>query len=115
MTTNKIALTSIIYSNVELGKNVIIEDFCIIGIPVFGMTNEKTIIGDNAIIRAGTYIYSGNKIGDVTSGTMAPSLKKAIGMGYVNKEFSKADTEIYISVRNKHLKAKVVRPPFYKN
>lgn len=57
----------------------------------------------------------GNKIGDVTSGTMAPSLKKAIGMGYVNKEFSKADTEIYISVRNKHLKAKVVRPPFYKN
>jgi acetyltransferase-like isoleucine patch superfamily enzyme len=64
MTTNKIALTSIIYPNVELGKNVIIEDFCIIGIPVFGMTNEKTIIGDNAIIRAGTYIYSGNKIGE---------------------------------------------------
>jgi len=57
----------------------------------------------------------GNKIGDVTSGTMAPSLKKAIGMGYVNKEFSKADTEIYICVRNKRLKAKVVRPPFYKS
>ena len=63
MTTNKIALTSIIYPNVELGNNIIIEDFCIIGIPVSGLVNKKTIIGDNAIIRAGTYIYSGNKIG----------------------------------------------------
>ncbi|MBL4651683.1 MAG: glycine cleavage system aminomethyltransferase GcvT [Flavobacteriales bacterium] len=57
---------------------------------------------------------SGNNIGIVTSGTMAPSLKRAIGMGYINKGFSKIDTEIYIAVRNKQLKAKVVRPPFYK-
>ena len=56
----------------------------------------------------------GNNIGTVTSGTMAPSLKKGIGMGYVNKEFSKIDTEIFIAVRNKQLKAKIVRPPFYK-
>jgi aminomethyltransferase len=56
----------------------------------------------------------GNNIGRVTSGTMAPSLKKAIGMGYVAKAFSKSDTEIYIAVRNKRLKAIVQRPPFYK-
>lgn len=56
----------------------------------------------------------GNNIGRVTSGTMAPSLKKAVGMGYVAKEFSKSDTEIYIAVRNKRLKAIVQRPPFYK-
>lgn len=56
----------------------------------------------------------GNEIGEVTSGTMSPSLKKAIGLGYVTKEFSKRDSEIYIQVRKKTLKAKVVRLPFYK-
>jgi len=56
----------------------------------------------------------GAVIGEVTSGTMSPSLKKAIGMGYVKKEFSKAGTEIYIQVRGKNLKALVVKVPFYK-
>lgn len=56
----------------------------------------------------------GNNIGEVTSGTMAPALNKAIGMGYVKKEFSKFDTEIFIKIRNKLLKAKIVRTPFYK-
>ncbi len=56
----------------------------------------------------------GNVIGEVTSGTMSPSLKKAIGMGYVKTEFSKFDTEIYIRIRKKLLKAKVVKLPFYK-
>ncbi len=56
----------------------------------------------------------GNTIGQVTSGTMAPSLQKAIGMGYVAKKYAKADTEIYIQVRKKSLKAKVVKLPFYK-
>ncbi|MBN4072594.1 glycine cleavage system aminomethyltransferase GcvT [Crocinitomix catalasitica] len=57
---------------------------------------------------------NGNEIGIVTSGTMAPSLNKAVGLGYVSTENSAVDTEIYIQVRNKNLKAKVVRPPFYK-
>jgi aminomethyltransferase len=56
----------------------------------------------------------GNVIGEVTSGTQAPSLNKAIGMGYVKDEFSKPDTEIYISVRGKLLRAKIVKIPFYK-
>lgn len=56
----------------------------------------------------------GNEIGRVTSGTMSPSLKKPIGMGYVKKEFAKADTEIFISIRGKLLKALVVKTPFYK-
>lgn len=54
----------------------------------------------------------GNEIGIVTSGTMSPSLNKGIGMGYVPKELSKPDSEIYIQVRKKHLKAKVVKMPF---
>lgn len=57
---------------------------------------------------------AGNTIGEVTSGTMAPSLNKAIGMGYVNVPHTKFDTEIFIKVRNKLLKAKVVKIPFYK-
>ena len=56
----------------------------------------------------------GNNIGIVTSGTMSPSLNKAIGMGYVTKENSSIDSEIYISIRNKNIKAKVVKMPFYK-
>ena len=56
----------------------------------------------------------GNIIGKVTSGTQAPSLQKAIGMGYVAKEFSKEGTEIFINIRNTPIKAKVVKFPFYK-
>jgi len=56
----------------------------------------------------------GSIIGKVTSGTQAPSLQKAIGMGYVAKEFSKEGTEIFINIRNTPIKAKVVKFPFYK-
>jgi len=56
-----------------------------------------------------------NVIGKVTSGTMSPMLKIGIGMGYVKTDFSKLNTEIYIKVRNKNLKAKVVKLPFWKN
>jgi len=71
---------------------------------------------DRGIPRQGYDIADedGNKIGEVTSGTMAPSLNIGVGMGYVAKEFSASDTEIYIQVRSKSLKAKVVKPPFLK-
>lgn len=57
---------------------------------------------------------NGESIGRVTSGTMSPSMKKAIGLGYVTMENKDVDTEIFISVRNKTLKAQVVKLPFYK-
>ncbi len=57
----------------------------------------------------------GNTIGRITSGTMSPSLSKGIGMGYVNFGLHKLDTELNVIVRNKPLKAKVVRPPFLKS
>jgi aminomethyltransferase len=56
----------------------------------------------------------GATIGVVTSGTMSPSLKKGIGMGYVQKEFSKIGSKINIQVRNKAIPATVVKMPFYK-
>lgn len=64
---------------------------------------------DYAIVDA-----DGNNIGRVTSGTQSPSLQKAIGLGYVNNEFAKEGSEIYISIRDNKVKAKVVKPPFYK-
>lgn len=57
---------------------------------------------------------AGNEIGIVTSGTMSPSTKKAIGLGYVPTELSAIGSEIFISVRDKALKAEVVKLPFYK-
>jgi len=56
----------------------------------------------------------GNTIGKVTSGTQSPSLKKAIGLGYVATSHAKAGSEIFISIRDKAIKAVVVRPPFHK-
>ena len=55
-----------------------------------------------------------NVIGEVTSGTQSPSLGKGIGLGYVTKELSSFETEIYIKVRKKYLKAQIVKLPFYK-
>lgn len=56
----------------------------------------------------------GNHIGEVTSGTMGPSVKKAIGMGYVDKAFCKMGNEIFIKVREKLIPAVIVKLPFYK-
>lgn len=56
----------------------------------------------------------GNTIGRVTSGTMSPSMNIGIGLGYVDIVHKDLDTEINIEIRNKPVKAKVVKLPFYK-
>jgi aminomethyltransferase len=79
---------------------------------------EKKLVGfemvDKGIPRHDYRIKDaeGNLIGRVTSGTQSPSLQKAIGLGYVLAEFSSLDSEIYVEVRDKLLKAKVVKIPF---
>jgi len=57
---------------------------------------------------------AGNRIGEVTSGTMSPMLKQGIGMAYLSKGYWETDTEIFVRIRNKDLKAKVTDLPFYK-
>jgi aminomethyltransferase len=57
---------------------------------------------------------AGNVIGEVTSGTMSPMLKKGIGMGYVPASHSKLGSDIFIKVRDKLVPAKIVKLPFYK-
>ena len=56
----------------------------------------------------------GKKIGEVTSGTMSPSLGKGIGLGYVPKVFSAVDSKINIQIRKNAVPATVVKLPFYK-
>ncbi|KAB1064466.1 glycine cleavage system aminomethyltransferase GcvT [Salibacter halophilus] len=71
---------------------------------------------DKGIPRQGYKIIDadGNELGEVTSGTMSPSLKKGIGLGYVKVPHHKTGSEIYIQVRKKQLKAEVVKLPFIK-
>jgi aminomethyltransferase len=56
----------------------------------------------------------GETIGEVTSGTMSPSLGKGIGLGYVPTRFGQPGTELFIRIRNKQVRAQVVKLPFYK-
>ena len=79
---------------------------------------QRKLVGfemiDKGIPRHGYEIKSdaGETIGVVTSGTQSPSLNKAIGMGYVKTGSSAIDSTIYIQVRDKQLKARVVKFPF---
>lgn len=57
---------------------------------------------------------SGEIIGEVTSGTMSPMMKQGIGMAYLNSGYWKTDSEIFIRIRNKDLRAKIVDLPIYK-
>ena len=81
---------------------------------------NRTLVGfeliDKGVPRQGYEVLNdnGEKIGVVTSGTMSPSLKKPIGLAYVPFSMKSVGTEIYITVRKKNLKAKVVSLPFYK-
>ncbi|MDV6168518.1 glycine cleavage system aminomethyltransferase GcvT [Flavobacterium sp. DG1-102-2] len=56
----------------------------------------------------------GNVIGIVTSGTMAPSLNKGIGLGYVPAEYAAEGSQIFIRIRKNDIPAQVVKLPFYK-
>lgn len=57
---------------------------------------------------------SGEVIGEVTSGTISPITKEGIGLGYIQSEYAAINTEIAIRIRNKDIKAVVVKPPFRK-
>ncbi len=65
------------------------------------------------IPRKGYTIYKGEKIGEITSGTFSPLLKKGIAMGYVPSEFAKVGENIEVEIRGQRATAKIVKPPFY--
>jgi len=72
------------------------------------------IVDDRMVARHGQEIYSsdGKKIGIVTSGSFSPILNKNIGLAYIDRGFNKTGSEINISVRDKKLKATIVKTPF---
>jgi len=72
------------------------------------------VLEERGIPRHGYELVNENDetIGEVTSGGMSPILKKGIGLAYVNKGYTKFETEIYIKIRNKKIKAKIVKLPF---
>lgn len=78
---------------------------------LFGFT-----MADKGIPRTGYEIVNADDevIGQVTSGTMSPMLKRGIGLGYVSTEYAKAGTEVFIKVRNRKLKAEATKLPFRK-
>jgi aminomethyltransferase len=51
-------------------------------------------------------------IGNVTSGTMSPSLNQGVGLGYVEIGHHKPGTKVYIKIRGKELEAEITKPPF---
>jgi aminomethyltransferase len=79
---------------------------------------QKKLVGfemiDKGIPRSHYEVFDANnqKIGEVTSGTMSPSLNKGIGMAYIKIDHSKIGSEIYIDIRGKKLKASVLKMPF---
>ncbi|MGD6832331.1 glycine cleavage system aminomethyltransferase GcvT [Sutcliffiella halmapala] len=69
---------------------------------------------DKGIPRHGYEVYVGEElVGEVTTGTQSPTLKKNIGLALLKKEFTELETEVEVQVRKKRLKAKVVKTPFY--
>lgn len=71
---------------------------------------------DKGIARDGYKVFSfdNEEVGVVTSGTMSPSLDKAIAIAYVPKELSEVGTELYVDIRNRKAKAVVCKTPFVK-
>ncbi|MDR7072708.1 glycine cleavage system aminomethyltransferase GcvT [Fictibacillus barbaricus] len=70
---------------------------------------------DKGIPRSHYEVFKGDvKIGEVTTGTQSPTLKKNLGLALLDKEHSELGTEVEVQIRQKRLKAKVVASPFYK-
>ena len=69
---------------------------------------------DRGIPRAGYELFDSQDqpVGRITSGSQSPVLSTGIGLGYVKKELAQPDTEVWVGVRNRRLKARVVKPPF---
>ncbi|MGG1679844.1 glycine cleavage system aminomethyltransferase GcvT [Neobacillus sp. NRS-1170] len=70
---------------------------------------------DRGIPRHGYPVYKGEElIGEVTTGTQSPTLKKNIGLALIKTEFAGLESEVEVEIRGKRLKATVVPTPFYK-
>lgn len=102
---------------VKLAKNNFIGKEALVKQKEEGL--KRKLVGfemkDRGIPRHGYEVYvQGEKIGDVTTGYLSPTLKKNIGFALIDAKYSELGTEIEIVIRNKSLKAEVVSKKFYK-
>ena len=71
---------------------------------------------EKSIPRKGYKIYVGEDlIGEITSGTMSPSLGKGIGLGFVKSLYKSVGTDLMIEIRGTKKRAAIVKAPFYNN
>ncbi|MYL63134.1 glycine cleavage system aminomethyltransferase GcvT [Bacillus hwajinpoensis] len=80
---------------------------------------ERKLVGiemiGRGIPRTNYPVYKGEQlIGEVTTGTQSPTLKKNVGLALIKKEYTEMDTELDVEIRNKRVQAKVIPSPFYK-
>lgn len=70
---------------------------------------------DRGIPRHGYPVFvNDTQIGTVTTGTQSPTLKKNVGLVLINSELAKEGQEVFVEIRGKHLKAVIVKTPFYR-
>ncbi len=97
------------------GKNFIDREY-MAGLKANGVSRKNVglVMVDRGIPRQGYEVVDaeGNHLGTVNSGTMSPTLKVGIATAYVKPTHSKVDSEVYIVIRDRKLKAKVVKMPF---
>ncbi len=85
------------------------------GTAVTEFTIQLATLTEAGIPRAHYAILKdGQKVGEVTSGTMGPSVKKAVGIGYVPPALAAEGSTFHVDIRNRPVAARVVKTPFYK-
>ncbi len=98
----------------KLDKGDFIGKEALVKLKEQGLTRKLVafVLEDKGFPRPHYLIYKdGQKVGEVTSGTVSPILEKGIGLGYVDKPHYKIGTEIDIEIRNKKVPARIVKPP----
>ena len=102
---------------IDFSKNNFIGREALIKTKTKGISKNLVsfLMEERGIPRKGYEIFvEDKKIGEVTSGTQSPLLKKGIGLGYVNIPYNKSNQQIFICIRNKLIKAKIIKAPFIK-
>ena len=102
---------------IDFSKNNFIGRKALIKTKTKGISKNLVsfLMEERGIPRKGYEIFVEDKrIGEVTSGTQSPLLKKGIGLGYVNIPYNKINQQIFICIRNKLIKAKIIKAPFIK-
>lgn len=102
---------------VKLNKGEFIGREALMDQKANGLTRKMVGIEmiDRGIPRTHYPIYAYDKcIGEVTTGTQSPTLKRNLGLALIDANYTEIGTEVWVEIRGKRLKAEVIKTPFYK-